>query len=134
MSTEKSRSPLITIPSCNSHHWFPHILILVACHAVQRRQRTCSLSSSGEEDRPQFAQEAKGIGLSAKDDMPEWRKASFGGKKVSYGKKTNLSILEQRQSLPIFKLRDELVKVRPYVGYITELYFVYSMLYKSLFS
>ena len=44
--------------------------------------------------------------------MPEWRKASFGGKKVSYGKKTNLSILEQRQSLPIYKLRDELVKVR----------------------
>jgi ATP-dependent RNA helicase DHX8/PRP22 len=72
----------------------------------------CFLSSSGEEERPQFAQEAKGIGLSAKDDMPEWRKASFGGKKVSYGKKTNLSILEQRQSLPIYKLRDELVKVR----------------------
>ncbi|XP_028405343.1 ATP-dependent RNA helicase DHX8-like [Dendronephthya gigantea] len=65
---------------------------------------------SGDDDRPQFAQEAKGIGLSAKDDMPEWRKASFGGKKVSYGKKTNLSILEQRQSLPIYKLRDELVK------------------------
>ena len=44
--------------------------------------------------------------------MPEWRKASFGGKKVSYGKKTNLTILEQRQSLPIYKLRNELVKVR----------------------
>ena len=44
--------------------------------------------------------------------MPEWRKASFGGKKVSYGRKTNLSILEQRQSLPIYKLKDELVKVR----------------------
>lgn len=68
-------------------------------------------SYPGEDDRPQFAQEAKGIGLSAKDDMPEWRKASFGGKKVSYGRKTNLSILEQRQSLPIYKLRDELVKV-----------------------
>ncbi|XP_046841771.1 ATP-dependent RNA helicase DHX8-like [Xenia sp. Carnegie-2017] len=65
---------------------------------------------SGGEERPQFAQEVKGMGLSAKDDMPEWRKASFGGKKVSYGKKTNLSILEQRQSLPIYKLRDELVK------------------------
>ena len=44
-------------------------------------------------------------------DVPEWKKATFGGKGGSYGRKTNLSILEQRQSLPIYKLRDELVKV-----------------------
>ena len=46
-------------------------------------------------------------------DIPEWKKATFGGKGGSYGKKTNLSILEQRQSLPIYKLKDQLVKV-PY--------------------
>lgn len=35
---------------------------------------------------------------------------SPGGTRGSYGKKTNMTILEQRQSLPIYKLRDELIK------------------------
>lgn len=34
----------------------------------------------------------------------------IGGKKSSFGKKTNLSIIEQRQSLPIYKLKEELRK------------------------
>ena len=45
-------------------------------------------------------------------DVPEWKKATFGGKGGSYGRKTNLSILEQRESLPIYKLKQELIKVR----------------------
>jgi len=44
-------------------------------------------------------------------DLPEWKKHVIGGKKSSFGKKTNLSILEQRQSLPIYKLKDDLIKV-----------------------
>ncbi|CAG0902485.1 unnamed protein product, partial [Cyprideis torosa] len=44
------------------------------------------------------------------NEVPEWKKSIIGGSKVSFGKKTTLSILEQRQSLPIFKLKDELVK------------------------
>lgn len=43
-------------------------------------------------------------------DLPEWKKHVIGGKKLSLGKKTNLTLLEQRQSLPIFKLRDDLIK------------------------
>ena len=43
-------------------------------------------------------------------DMPEWKKHIIGGSKGSYGKKTSMSILEQRQSLPIYKLKDELIK------------------------
>lgn len=43
-------------------------------------------------------------------DMPEWKKSVIGGSKGSYGRKTTMSILEQRQSLPIYKLKDELVK------------------------
>lgn len=43
-------------------------------------------------------------------DIPEWKKHIIGGKKTSYGRKTDLSIVEQRQSLPIFKLRDDLIK------------------------
>merc|ERR1719486_910885 len=44
------------------------------------------------------------------DDMPEWKKHIIGGSKGSYGKKTSMSILEQRQSLPIYKLKDELIR------------------------
>ena len=43
-------------------------------------------------------------------DLPEWKKHIIGGSKGSFGRKTNLSILEQRQSLPIYKLKDELIK------------------------
>lgn len=46
------------------------------------------------------------------NDMPEWKKHAFGGNKASYGKKTQLSILEQRESLPIYKLKEQLVQVR----------------------
>jgi len=59
-------------------------------------------------------------------DLPEWKKATFGGKGGSYGRKTNLSILEQRKSLPIFKLRDELVKVQVHF----QMYFIVNLLIK----
>lgn len=61
-------------------------------------------------NKPIFAQDLRGVGL-ANDDMPEWKRATFGGNKASYGRKTNLSILEQRQGLPIYKLREELLRV-----------------------
>lgn len=47
--------------------------------------------------------------MAAPPEMPEWKRVSFGG---AYGKKTSLSILEQRQGLPIYKLRENLVQVR----------------------
>ena len=59
---------------------------------------------------PYFAQDMKGAAMQSQE-VPEWKKATFGGKGGSYGRKTNLSILEQRQGLPIYKLRNELVKV-----------------------
>ena len=43
-------------------------------------------------------------------DMPEWKKHIISGARGSFGRKTNMSILEQRQSLPIYKLKDELIK------------------------
>lgn len=46
------------------------------------------------------------------NDIPEWKKHAFGGNKASYGKKTQLSIIEQRESLPIFRLKDQLIQVR----------------------
>ena len=50
--------------------------------------------------------------MAAPPELPEWKRVSFGGNKASYGRKTSLSILEQRQGLPIYKLRNELIEVR----------------------
>lgn len=49
--------------------------------------------------------------LAAPPEMPEWKRVSFGGVRAAYGKKTSLSIVEQRQGLPIYKLRENLVQV-----------------------
>ncbi|KAI5084900.1 hypothetical protein GOP47_0001069 [Adiantum capillus-veneris] len=55
-----------------------------------------------------LAQELRGVGLSAYD-MPEWKKDAFG-KAPTFGQRSKLSIQEQRQSLPIYKLKNELVR------------------------
>ncbi|KAK3591983.1 hypothetical protein CHS0354_031490 [Potamilus streckersoni] len=60
-------------------------------------------------DGRQLAANMRGVGMQPQD-IPEWKKHITGGQKASYGKKEKKSILEQRQSLPIFKLKDELVK------------------------
>lgn len=57
-----------------------------------------------------FAAQIRGAGMPPAD-VPEWKKHISGGQKASYGKKEKKSLLEQRQSLPIYKLKDELVKV-----------------------
>lgn len=62
-------------------------------------------------DGRQIAANMRGIGMMP-NDIPEWKKHAFGGNKASYGKKTQLSILEQRESLPIYKLKEQLVQVR----------------------
>ncbi|GFQ88191.1 ATP-dependent RNA helicase DHX8 [Trichonephila clavata] len=56
-----------------------------------------------------LAANMRGIGLSTQD-LPEWKKHISGGSVASYGKKTLLTILEQRQNLPIYKLKDDLIK------------------------
>uniref|UniRef100_A0A0F8CAK4 ATP-dependent RNA helicase DHX8 n=1 Tax=Larimichthys crocea TaxID=215358 RepID=A0A0F8CAK4_LARCR len=59
----------------------------------------------------QIAANMRGIGAMP-IDLPEWKRYAFGGNQVSYGKKTELSILQQRESLPIFKLKEQLVQVQ----------------------
>lgn len=54
--------------------------------------------------------QATGGNKSLPSDLPEWKRHIIGGGKGSFGRKTNMSILEQRQSLPIYKLKDELLK------------------------
>ncbi|KAK9941383.1 hypothetical protein M0R45_017988 [Rubus argutus] len=55
-----------------------------------------------------LAQELRGVGLSSYS-VPEWKKDAFG-KTVSFGKRSNLSIQEQRQSLPIYNLKEKLIE------------------------
>lgn len=66
-----------------------------------------SLAAEGR----QIAANMRGIGMMP-NDIPEWKKHAFGGNKASYGKKTQMSIIEQRESLPIYKLKEQLVQVR----------------------
>jgi ATP-dependent RNA helicase DHX8/PRP22 len=62
-----------------------------------------------ESDR-MFAQDMRG---NLKDrragEVPKWRESTFN-KATTYGEITSLSIQEQRKSLPIYKLRDALLK------------------------
>lgn len=62
------------------------------------------------DDSRELAANVRGIGI-APQEIPEWKKHVIGGKKSSFGMKTNLTLIEQRQSLPIYKLRDDLIKV-----------------------
>ncbi|XP_075950221.1 ATP-dependent RNA helicase DHX8-like [Anarhichas minor] len=57
----------------------------------------------------QIAANLRGIGAMP-IDLPAWKRYAFGGNQVSYGKKTELSILQQREGLPIFKLKEQLVQ------------------------
>lgn len=42
--------------------------------------------------------------------LSEWKKSILTGSKGSYGKKTSKTMIEQREGLPIFKLREDLIK------------------------
>ncbi|KAF3641984.1 ATP-dependent RNA helicase DHX8 [Capsicum annuum] len=55
-----------------------------------------------------LAQELRGVGLSAYD-MPEWKKDAYG-KALTFGQRCKLSLQEQRQSLPIYRLKKELIQ------------------------
>ncbi|XP_037319652.2 ATP-dependent RNA helicase DHX8-like [Pungitius pungitius] len=57
----------------------------------------------------QIAANLRGIGAMPLD-LPAWKRYAFGGNQVSYGKKTELSIVQQRESLPIYKLKEQLVQ------------------------
>ena len=43
------------------------------------------------------------------EEVPDWKKAAFG-KKISYGKRTDMSMIEQRKGLPIYHLKSQLVE------------------------
>ncbi|KAH7843417.1 hypothetical protein Vadar_016393 [Vaccinium darrowii] len=55
-----------------------------------------------------LAQELRGVGLSAYD-MPDWKKDAFG-KALNFGQRSKFSIQDQKQGLPIYKLKNELIQ------------------------
>lgn len=60
-------------------------------------------------DEKKFASELRHAPTSKPSDaVPEWKKA-MQSKDVSYGKRTNLTIKQQREHLPISKLRNQLL-------------------------
>ena len=60
-----------------------------------------------EQGERHFAQELRSINVGGSFEMPEW-KAKTEGKGLSYGIISVKPLQDQRQSLPIFQLRDEL--------------------------
>ncbi|CDJ53433.1 hypothetical protein EBH_0007440 [Eimeria brunetti] len=71
------------------------------------------MSRPWEDPNPQpgertIAQALQGLGQTGYE-MPEWKKL-YLGKNVSFGIKSTLSIAEQRRSLPIYKLKEQLLK------------------------
>ncbi|KAF2265734.1 P-loop containing nucleoside triphosphate hydrolase protein [Lojkania enalia] len=58
----------------------------------------------------QFATDLRNTRLNqAQEVMPEWKRISTG-KDASFGKRTSMSIKEQRESLPVFKFRKQLLE------------------------
>jgi ATP-dependent RNA helicase DHX8/PRP22 len=55
-----------------------------------------------------LAQELRGIGVGVQE-VPEWKQQALG-KAPTFGIRDIRSIKEQRESLPIYKLRDQLVQ------------------------
>lgn len=60
------------------------------------------------ESRP-LAANMRGVGGNPQD-VPEWKRHITGGAKASYGKKTQMTLIEQRMSLPIYTFKDQLIK------------------------
>lgn len=57
----------------------------------------------------QFATDLRSARQNPTQDVPEWKRVAMG-KNTSFGRITSMSIKEQRESLPVYKLRSSLIK------------------------
>lgn len=60
-----------------------------------------------EQGERHFAQELKSINLGGSFELPEWKQKTQG-KGLAYGQMSTRSIREQRESLPIYRLKSQL--------------------------
>jgi ATP-dependent RNA helicase DHX8/PRP22 len=74
-----------------------------------------------------FAQDARGVASAKQPNAPEWKKSVFN-LSTTFGRITNLSIKEQRESLPIYKLREPLIRAMREVSHFI-LLFIYMIIY-----
>jgi ATP-dependent RNA helicase DHX8/PRP22 len=78
--------------------------------AVPQDVNTPWLDPMAGPDGRQFAQDARGSAAGAKpEQVAEWKKATFNNA-TSFGRITSMSIQEQRESLPTYKLRSSLIE------------------------
>ena len=56
-----------------------------------------------------LAADLRNVGMQNVEQIPAWKLATQG-KNVTYGRATTMTIKEQRESLPIYKLRDQLLE------------------------
>lgn len=83
--------------------------------AAAKEQAAENISSQWQDpmadpDKRKFANELRNAKLNAKSDaIPEWKKA-VNPTGQSFGKRTTLSIKEQRESLPVFAFRSQIIQ------------------------
>ena len=78
---------------------------------VRQQQEADSLAAvAKEDDDPVTGGRAgdKPFEIQRAAEVPEWKKKAFGAA-TTFGKRTDMSIKEQRESLPIYKLRTALI-------------------------
>jgi ATP-dependent RNA helicase DHX8/PRP22 len=73
----------------------------------EKKKREGDLGSIGNENIGTGAGGKSGFNPRG-SEIPEWKKKTFG-KNVEYGKRTNQTIREQRESLPIYQLKEMLM-------------------------
>ncbi|XP_055387520.1 ATP-dependent RNA helicase DHX8 [Condylostylus longicornis] len=101
-----------TIPTGLNKNWIdplPEGMQDFSCDNFSPVNYEFTLNLFVTEESRTLAANVRGVGM-APQEVPEWKKHIIGGKKSSFGKKTDMSLVEQRQSLPIYKLRDDLIK------------------------
>uniref|UniRef100_T1IJK0 RNA helicase n=1 Tax=Strigamia maritima TaxID=126957 RepID=T1IJK0_STRMM len=79
----------------NPHGLLAHTAMMQSALAMERQKKLAANMCPTE-------LEVQGI--------PEWKKVKMGGSKTSYGKKKEMPIVQQRQNLPIYQQKAELVK------------------------
>lgn len=59
----------------------------------------------------QFASDIRNSRTNAPSEaQPEWKKISTGSREISMGKRTDMSIKDQRETLPVYKFRNQLLE------------------------
>ncbi|WFD38003.1 RNA helicase [Malassezia japonica] len=78
--------------------------------AQKKDTTTAWLDPMAPQNERTFAQDVRGNLIGQRtQEQAAWKKHTFN-KATTFGKRTNLSMQEQRESLPIFKLREQLVQ------------------------